>query len=241
MPAEVWKERDVAKAFLDERSLMIPDRARQMEVMLRVIRYHCPKPRRILDLGTGDGILLGTFLEAFSSASGVAVDFSPLMLEHARERLRAFGARATTMEADLGTPAWKSVLTSSFDGVVSSFAIHHLPDERKRALYQEIFDVLTPGGVFLNCEHVASTTPHVEEMFDHAMAAHLCQRRNEKGEQVTFEQAYATFKGRPDRAANILALTEDQCQWLREIGFQDVDCFWKYFELAIFGGAKPTR
>ena len=30
----------------------------------------------------------------------------------------------------------------------------------------------------------------------------------------------------------------DQCRWLREIGFQDVDCFWKYFELAIFGGVK---
>jgi hypothetical protein len=27
---------------------------------------------------------------------------------------------------------------------------------------------------------------------------------------------------------------------LREIGFVEVDSFWKYFELAIFGGRKPT-
>jgi len=36
---------------------------------------------------------------------------------------------------------------------------------------------------------------------------------------------------RPGRAANILASVEEQCRWLRDIGFQDVDCFWKYFEL----------
>ena len=43
---------------------------------------------------------------------------------------------------------------------------------------------------------------------------------------------------RPDRAANILASVEEQCHWLREIGFKEVDCFWKYFELAIFGGMR---
>jgi len=46
------------------------------------------------------------------------------------------------------------------------------------------------------------------------------------------------FLERPDRAANILASVEDQCRWLRDIGFVEVDCFWKYFELAIFGGVR---
>jgi hypothetical protein len=30
-----------------------------------------------------------------------------------------------------------------------------------------------------------------------------------------------------------------QCQWLQEIGFGDVDCFFKLFQLALFGGQKP--
>ena len=122
--------------------------------------------------------------------------------------------------------------------IVSGFAIHHLSDERKRALYEEIFDLLSDGGVFLNCEHVASVTPRIEQMFDDAMTEHLYQRRKEKGESVTPEQVRQDFLQRPDRAANILASVEDQCRWLREIGFRDVDCFWKYFELAIFGGIK---
>ena len=37
MPAEIWKDREVAKAFLDERSLLIPDRPRQLEVTERCI------------------------------------------------------------------------------------------------------------------------------------------------------------------------------------------------------------
>ena len=238
MPAEIWKDRDVAKAFLNERSLIIPDRQRQLEVLLRVARFHCPQPRRILDVGAGDGILLATLLETFPDATGMAVDFSPLMLEQARQRLGKFGQRTTTVEADLQTPAWKDSLHGPFDVIVSGFAIHHLSHERKRVLYREIHELLADGGVFVNSEHVASATPRIEQMFDAAMTEHLCQRRKEKGEDVTLEQVRQEFMQRPDRAANILALIEDQCQWLREIGFRDVDCFWKYFELAIFGGIR---
>ncbi|HEV2950086.1 MAG TPA: class I SAM-dependent methyltransferase [Gemmataceae bacterium] len=238
--ATVWKERDVASAFLNERSLHIPERQRQLEVMLRVIRFAPRKPARILDLGCGDAILLATALEAWPEAHGLAVDFSPLMLEQAQVRLARFDGRAGTVEADLGSPGWLDAVTGTtpFDAVLSGLAIHHLPHERKRALYHEIFDLLSPGGVFLNLEHVASPTPVVEAMFDDFMTEHLYRRRGERGEDVTPDQVRRDFMERPDRAANILASVEEQCQWLREIGFQDVDCFWKYFELAIFGGFR---
>jgi hypothetical protein len=125
-----------------------------------------------------------------------------------------------------------------FDAIVSGFAIHHLPHQRKRVLYGEIHDLLNPNGLFLNCEHVASSTPLLEQMFEDAMCEHLWQRRRERGEEVTLEQVKREFLERPDRTANILAPVEKQCQWLRELGFHDVDCFWKYFELAIFGGLR---
>jgi SAM-dependent methyltransferase len=218
--------------------LLIPDRQRQLEVLLRVLRFAPRTPGRILDLGAGDAILLATALEALPEATGVALDFSPLMLEQARTRLARFGGRAATVEADLQSPAWQDVVRRPFDAVLSGFAIHHLVHERKRALYREIHGLLSEGGVFLNSEHVASAAPRGEEMFNDAMTEHLYLRRRERGEDVTLEQVRRDFLERPDRAANILAPVEDQCQWLRNIGFKEVDCYWKYFELAIFGGVR---
>jgi len=238
MTADVWKRPDVAIGFLDERSVMIPDRRRQLDVLLRLLRAAPRPPRRILDLGTGDGLLLATALGAFPEAVGVGLDFSPPMLERARVRLQPFGDRATIVESDLANPAWLQLVTGPFDAVISGFAIHHLIHERKRALYTEIFNLLNDGGTFVNCEHVASVSPRVERFFDEVMSEHLYERRRERGEDVTFEQVFQEFLTRPDRAANILLQVEVQCGWLREIGFRDVDCYWKLFELAIFGGVR---
>jgi tRNA (cmo5U34)-methyltransferase len=238
MSSEIWKQAEVAAAFLNERSLLIPDRQRQLDVMLRVLRFAPRELRRVLDLGAGDAVLLATVLQAFPRATGVAVDFSPLMLGQAAQRLATFGDRATIVEADLQSPAWRDSVHGRFDAVISGFAIHHLPHERKRTLYQEIFGLLWEGGAFLNAEHVASSTPKIEEIFNDAMSEHLFERRRQRGEDLTREQVHRVYLERPDRAANILASVEEQCRWLREIGFRDVDSFWKYFELAIFGGTR---
>jgi tRNA (cmo5U34)-methyltransferase len=238
MSAEVWKRSDVAKAFLNERSVLIPDRQRQLEVLLRLLCFARREVQRVLDLGTGDGLLLATVLEAFPQAAGVGVDFSPPMLEQARARLAPLGARAALFEADLQSPAWRECVQGPFDAVISGFAIHHLPHERKRALYGEIYELLSEGGIFINVEHVASASTWVEEVFNDAMTEHLFERRRERGEGVTLEQVRHDFMQRPDREANILEPVEEQCRWLRELSFRDVDCFWKYFELAIFGGLR---
>jgi SAM-dependent methyltransferase len=238
MESEVWKHPDVAAAFLNERSLLIPDRPRQFDVLLRVLRFAPRPPSRVLDPGTGDGLILATVLTAFPQTTGVALDFSPPMLDQARARLAPFGDRASVVEADLQSPDWRQAAPGPFDAVVSGFAIHHLPDARKQTLYREIYDLLSEGGVFVNLEHVSSPTPRIEALFDDAMSEHLYRRRREKGEAVTQEQVRQEFLERPDRAANILAPVEDQCRWLRAIGFREVDCFWKYFELAVFGGTK---
>ena len=52
-----------------------------------------------------------------------------------------------------------------FDVIVSGFAIHHLEDERKQALFREIATRLTPGGMFANLEVVQSATPELHSMF----------------------------------------------------------------------------
>jgi tRNA (cmo5U34)-methyltransferase len=72
------------------------------------------------------------------------------------------------------------------------------------------------------------------------MIDHQYERRREVGEAVSRDAVRLDFLARPDRTANILAPVEEQCGWLRALGFADVDCFWKWFELALFGGVRAA-
>lgn len=189
----------------------IPHRAEGEAALLEFIP---DSVRRMLDLGTGDGRLLALLRLNRPDAEGVAADLSPTMLEAARTRF-AGDPLVAVVECDLDAPLPD---LGRFDVVVSSFAIHHCSHTRKRALYAEIFDILEPAGVFYNLEHVASATPQLHEQFLAAM-------------EITAEEE--------DRSNQLLGV-EPQLAWLREIGFQDVDCHWKWRELALFGGVKPV-
>lgn len=169
--------------------------------------------RRILDLGTGDGRLLSLLRADREKMTGVGVDFSEIMLAEARKRF-AGGEGIELVEHDLAKPL---PALGCFDAVVSSFAIHHLEHDRKRSLYGEVFDLLEPGGVFANFEHVSSPTRCLHVSFFEAI-----------GEPIENEDP-------SDRTLDV----ETQLQWLREIGFDDVDCYWKWLEMALLIGAKP--
>ena len=91
-------------------------------------------------------------VNASAPAEAVALDFSPAMLDRLRSRFsQTQGITVVAHNLDEPLPA----RLGTFDVVVSSFAIHHLTHERKRALYDEVYQRLRPGGVFSNLEHVA--------------------------------------------------------------------------------------
>ena len=71
------------------------------------------------------------------------------------------------VEQDLGKPL--PGLGGRFDALVSCFAIHHLEYERKRELYEEVFGLLQPDGVFCNLEHASSPTARLHERFPSAL------------------------------------------------------------------------
>jgi SAM-dependent methyltransferase len=164
------------------------------------------------------------------------------MLGKARERLADAGEAVVLVEADFNAPTWRTALPAAgrpFDAVVSGFAIHHSEDARKRALYAEVYDLLRPGGgVFVNIEHVASASPLGESLFEAAFAEHTARFRRGRGEAVSDEEVCDELRARPDKAANRLAPVETQLGWLRDIGFGDVDCYWKHFELAVLAGFR---
>jgi hypothetical protein len=122
---------------------------------------------------------------------------------------------------------------------VSGFSIHHQPDERKRQIYTEIFDLLASGGMFINMEHVASPTERIAELWDRIRVDSLHNFAVRRGSNKSRDLIEKEYFERPERKANLFTLLEIQCEWLRNIGYTDVDCFFKYFELASFGGCRP--
>ena len=208
MPVNLWSRTDHALDYL-ERADRIPHRREGESTLLEFIPQ---TTRRILDLATGDGRLLALAKREHPNTEAVAIDFSPTMIAAAEKRF-ANDSSVTVIThnldhqlPDLGT----------FDAVISSFAIHHLADERKRALYSEIYGLLNAGGVFCNLEHVSSSTPALHAEF---------LREIDKTPET-------------EDPSNRLLDMETQLAWLREIGFVDVDCHWKWRELALLAGRR---
>ncbi|WP_414624503.1 class I SAM-dependent methyltransferase [Calothrix sp. CCY 0018] len=205
----LWTSAEHALSYLAQAD-NIPHRTEGESVLLEEV----PKTvKRILDLGTGDGRLLALLKIERPTVSSVAVDFSPTMLEAVKTR---FQDDSTVEIIDHNLDQTLPEL-DDFDAVISSFAIHHLSHHRKRSLYVEIFNLLQPGGIFCNLEHVASPTVRLHEKFLKAIGR----------------------KPSEDDPSNQLLDVETQLKWLRNIGFEDVDCYWKWLELALLIGLKP--
>jgi tRNA (cmo5U34)-methyltransferase len=204
----LWSTTEHALGYLAKAD-SIPHRTEGEAVLLDYI----PKTvNKILDLGTGDGRLMALIKIDRPQATGIAVDFSPVMLEQAQVRFKddnsieVIGHNLDDPLPDLG----------KFDAIVSSFAIHHVTHDRKLSLYEEIFDRLTPGGVFVNLEHVASPNQKVHIQFLDKIG----------------------YTPETEDPSNKLLDVETQLGYLREIGFGDVDCYWKWLELALLIGFK---
>jgi tRNA (cmo5U34)-methyltransferase len=238
---DIWKSDALVQTFLQGVRGGIPYAAEQIDIMLRLIAARDEAVECFLDLGCGDGILAKAILARYPHAQGTLVDFSVPMLERAHVQLGDHGANLQFVMADFGLPEWVEPVArrAPFDVVVSGYAIHHQPDERKQALYGEILNLLKPGGLFVNVEHVASPTEWVAAINDELFVDSLHRVHKASGSDMSRDRVAHDFVHRPDKAANSLAPVETQCAWLRAHGFVDVDCYFKAFELAVFGGRRP--
>lgn len=208
MATNLWTRTDHVLEYFN-RADSIPHRTEGESALLEFIPQ---TTRRVLDLGTGDGRLLALVKREHPNTEAVAIDFSPAMIEAAEKRF-AGDSSVAVVAHNLDNPLPD---LGRFDAVISCFAIHHVVHERKRALYSEIHALLNAGGVFCNLEHVASPSPSLHEQFL-------------RGIGFTLET---------EDPSNKLLDVEAQLQWLREIGFAEVDCHWKWRELALLAGER---
>jgi ubiquinone/menaquinone biosynthesis C-methylase UbiE len=240
----VWQNPEVVARFTDGRRAGIPGTAAQFETMMRLLRHVKHRPLRVLDLGCGDGVVTRTLLSSFRDATVIAFDGSEAMLARFREKTSdEHASQVKLVRGNFNEDGWVDRLPHDrreFDAIVSAFAIHHSPDDRKRIIYRQLFDLLAPGGIFINIEHVTPDTELGDEMWVELFSEHVAAYQTSHGSPITPAKVMEQVNAANEQDANILAPVETQLQWLRDIGYIDVDCYWKWFELAVLAGFKKA-
>jgi len=237
-PGAHWQDEELAASFAERRRILIPLLELQEDVIARLFARSEHPVKRFLDIGAGAGAMSELMLRAGgedAEASGVLVDFSQPMLARAAVNLAAYAGRWQAVTGDLNDPAWRDALPAGrYDAVVSGLAIHHLPPERKPALFAELLELLEPGGMFVNMEYVAIDGP-LRGLFDEEMLANAVRaERDSGGTRHEHEVDLEDDHDRPDTVG-------DQLRWLHDAGFEQVEVHFKWAEAAIYGGMRPAK
>jgi ubiquinone/menaquinone biosynthesis C-methylase UbiE len=221
-----WRTPERVSEYVGRVDRELDQRAEGLAVLVALVPFQPREALRILDVGTGPGLIAARLLDTFPRARAVGLDVSEPMRDVARERMAGYGERFTFVLADFIEGQLPAEARGPFQAAVSSRAIHHIPAEHKRRLYHAVYAALSPGGCFFNLDSVAPA--------DEAL-------------RPVYQQASARLAGHPaEMSAGHLPghyydSVGDHLEFLREAGFSLVDCFWKRLGLALVGGFKPGR
>jgi len=194
---------------------------------LEAIPYEREDAIRVLDLGAGMGLLSAFVAQAFPRVRITLVDASPEMLRVARKRFAGEPGRFEFRVVDYA----REPLPGEYEAVVSALSIHHLDGTEKRELFRKVYGVLCDSGVFVNADQPLGSTPEIEARYRETWL------RQVRGSGVAEEDLAAAFvRMREDKPSTL----EEQEAWLEEAGFRQVDCPYKNYGFAVYGGRKQV-
>jgi tRNA (cmo5U34)-methyltransferase len=235
-----WSEDDSA-TYRAIAQVAVPRRQEMIEALLAAAPFSTGEPLKILELGSGEGLLAEALLTRFPGASLTALDGSESMRAETTSRLAAFGARARVAAFDAAALDWWDRMFS-VDLVVSSLALHHLNDAKKQYLYKAAADRLSPRGALLIADLVDPQHPAARE----AAAARWDTLARRQAEAIGAPELFQRFVDEqwnhfrfPDVSDQPSALLH-HLLWLRHAGFAAVDCWWMDAGHAVFGGFKQA-
>jgi tRNA (cmo5U34)-methyltransferase len=239
-----WAEKKHAQEFMENADIYILERKRLFAILKSFYRYFLLNndlkgPVRVLDLGCGSGALTMELIKEDDQIEATLVDGSLEMLTNARENLKNYNGmkfiHKTFQELMKDELKGNNSLFGDYDLIVSSLAIHHLYAEEKKSLFQQIYEHLKSGGFFLNIETVKAPTDELESWYRVLWGEWIQENQNQLDVKVSFEHLPEQYKNNPDNHPDKL---EEQLNALKDIGFQQVDCYYKYGIFSIYGGMK---
>ena len=235
-----WESSNYVAEWVADHEAEDPSRAERFRFISRLLPFGSEDAAAILDLGGGYGPLSHVMAEEFPASTVTLHDYSAPMHKIARQRLAEFGDRIKYVRSDLMSPDWTTDLPGPFAAVVSSLCLHNLGSSpRVRQIYREVFGLLGSGGCFFDIDLINGHSPPTQWAYSRWM-----QHRHEGSDNpVDPAGTKALVESRWDRAQDFPfpASLAEKLTWLRQAGFQGVDCWWKEMGVALVGGFRLDR
>lgn len=233
-----WESRD----FIEQWSRQSERDQSIREMQIKMVVFMVPHPReeaiRILDVGAGYGALAAAILEDRPNATALCLDASEEMIKMGRERNARFEGRMEFLRGSLEAPDWRASLRNLFDAVVSARALHHLTLEQRRNLFHDIYVLLRPGGCFMNADTLKVPGDTIRAHYRKARKRWIGESVDEKKGGRSSGEESGQSGNRLPHGPHYNGLLEEELDGLRDAGFKDVDCFWKFTNTAVYGGFR---
>ncbi len=217
---------------------------------INILDFNTDDKLTIVDLGAGSGILLEKILSKFTNAKCYYIDYSDDFMKVAKERLHTFKDRVTYIKASFSDD-WQNQIDDKADAIFSMSAIHHLSSENKKALYRKSYMALKNSGWFINIDEMKTINEDAYVTSLHFWWNYFNEAKHniphEKADYlIQWEKHFTNWKIRNIDNISIKKQEGDdmhesflaQLDWLKDIGFSNVDLFVKYHLWCVIGGRK---
>ncbi len=209
------------------RPKLVPDFDLFYGALVEAIPFSKNARLKVLDLGTGTGLLTAMLYKRFPNAKFLITDVSEKMLEMAKARF-ADNPQVTILNRDHRDLPERD----TFDLIISALSLHHLSDPEKSKLYRLCFQALKPGGSFINADQVLGRTEKEESFYESAWQADV--RSTDLPEHFLKE---AQIRMLEDKNARL----SDQLAWLEAAGFGEASSYYQRNRFCVFGGRKSDK
>jgi tRNA (cmo5U34)-methyltransferase len=233
-----WTE-DNSSTYRALAEIAVPRRREMMAALMSLVPFAIDASFRIVEIGSGEGLLAAALLERFPHATLLALDGSESMREATKQATARFSNRVQVRAFDVAALDWWDLMHGA-GLVVSSLCVHHLNDAKKQYVFKAVAERLSAGGAFLMADLIEPVHPAARRLAADAWDGAAAEQAAGLGEPNRFTQFvdvrwnYYRFPDPADRPSALF----HQLVWLKHAGFAAVDCFWMFAGHAVFGGFK---
>lgn len=183
------------------------------------------KPRpKILDLGTGTGLLTAFWLQYLPDAEFYIMDNSVKMLEIAGQRFTGRN-NIRLIKGDY----INDMPEAKYDTIISALSLHHIDCNEKPSLYKKIYDNLTEDGLFINYDQYLMDSEKLEKLVESDWYNSIMNSGiDEKNFNMMLNRRTL------DREVTV----EEELCFLKRSGFSQACCLFRCFKFAVIVARK---